>query len=373
MKFLKPLATGLVVAALAAASAARAEPVKIRAAWIVPAANIASIIFAKKELAPHFGKSYVMEPVRYQGTPPMVTALAVGEIEVGVLNFTSLGLGVLNAGMDDLRIISDEFQDGANGRYSNEYFVRADSGIKKVADLKGKVIAVNSTGAAIDIGVRAMLRKAGLEDKRDYTIVEAPFGAMKAMLLDKKADLISLGAPFSFDKELKEKAVRLFDQKDALGPSELGFWVARDGFLKKNKAAMEDFMEDTLRATRWYLDPKNHDEAVKIAADFSKAPPALFQDWLFTQKDYFRDPNLQPNIEGTQKSVDLMHDLGFLKKSIDVKKYVDLSYLEAARARLKSARASARRATGSNRGRRRSTPPPPRRRPRDRSPGSRST
>ena len=373
MNLLKSLATGLVLTAFAVASPARAEPVKIRAAWIVPAANIASIIFAKKELAPHFGVSYVMEPVRYQGTPPMVTALAVGEIEVGVLNFTSLGLGVLNAGMDDLRIIADEFQDGANGRYSNEYFVRADSGIKTVADLKGKVIAVNSTGAAIDIGVRAMLRKAGLEDKRDYTIVEAPFGAMKAMLLDKKADLISLGAPFSFDKELKEKAVHLFDQKDALGPSELGFWVARDAFLKKNKAAVEDFMEDTLRATRWYLDPKNHDEAVKIAADFSKAPPALFQDWLFTQKDYFRDPNLQPNIESTQKSVDLMRDLGFLKQTIDVKKYVDLSYLEAARARHKSALASARPATGSNRGRRRSTPPPLQRRPRDQSPGWRST
>ena len=332
---LRSILTGAALAAFCLTSGANAEPLKIRAAWIVPASNIASILFAKKELAPHFGKSYVMEPVRYQGTPPMVTALAVGEIEVGLLNFTSLGLGVQNAGMDDLRIVADEFQDGAGDGYSNEYFVRKDSGIKSPADLKGKVIAVNSTGAVIDVGMRAMLRKSGLEDKRDYTVVEAPFGAMKGMLLDKKADLVSLGAPFSFDKELLEKATPLFRQKDSLGPSELGFWVMRDGFLKKNKAAVVDFLEDTLRATRWYLDPKNHDEAVKIAADFSKAPPAMFQDWLFTKKDYYRDPNLEPNIAGTQKDVDMLKDLGYLKQSFEVKKYVDLSYLQEARARLK--------------------------------------
>ncbi len=329
------LVTSLAAAAVLATNAVHADPVKIRVAWIVPASNIASILFVKKDLAPHFGKSYTMEPVRYQGTPTMVSALAIGEIEVGLLNFTSLGLGVVNAGMDDLRIFADEFQDGAQGRYSNQYFVRADSGVKSPADLKGKIVAVNTTGAVIDIGVRAMLRKSGLEEKRDYTIIEAPFGAMKGLLLDKKADMISLGAPFSFDKQLRDNATVLFTQRDALGPSELGFWVARDAFLKQNKAAVVDFLEDTLRATRWYLDPKNHDEAVNIAATFSKAPPALFADWLFTQKDYFRDPNLQPDIAGTQKSVDLMRDLGFLNQSIDVQKHTDLSYLDEARQRLK--------------------------------------
>jgi sulfonate transport system substrate-binding protein len=335
MKALKSTLAGLALATLALGSPASADPVKIRAAWIVPASNIASILFTKKELAPHLGKSYDFEPVRYQGTPNMVTGLAVNEIEVGLLNFTSLGLGVQNAGLEDLRIVADEFQDGAAGRYSNEYFVRKDSGIKTVADLKGKIIAVNTVGAVIDVGMRAMLRKAGLEDKRDYTVVEAPFGAMKGLLLDKKADLVATGAPFSFDKELREKATPLFAQKDSLGTAELGFWVMREPFLKANKAAVVDLLEDTMRATRWYLDPKNHDEAVKIASDFAKAPPALFADWLFTQKDYYRDPELQPNIEGTQKNIELLHDLGFLKTTFEVKKYVDLSYLEEARKRLK--------------------------------------
>ena len=120
-----------------------------------------------------------------------------------------------------------------------------------------------------------------------------------------------------------------------MGPSELGFWVARQAFIQKNRAAVLDFLEDTLRATRWYLDPANHDEAVKIAADFSKAPPALFSDWLFTKKDYYRNPNLIPNLDALQANVDLQRDLGFFKGQIDVRKYTDLSLVEEAAKRLK--------------------------------------
>src|SRR6185437_9133061 len=63
-----------------AASAANAEPVKIRNSWVAPVTNWASILLEKKDLAKHMGKSYVMEPVRYAGTPPMVTALANNEL-----------------------------------------------------------------------------------------------------------------------------------------------------------------------------------------------------------------------------------------------------------------------------------------------------
>ena len=331
-KLLTGVAT--IAALLVSAAAAQADPVKIRLAWIVPAANIAPILFAKEGIAKNLGKTYTLEPVRFQGTPPMITALAVNEIEIGLLGYSSFGLAIQNAGMDDLRIFADEFQDGATGGYSNEFMVRADSTIQKVEDLKGKVLATNATGSAVDIAMRAMLRKAGLEDKRDYTVVEAGFGAMKAMLGDKKVELIPAVTPFSFDAELRKNARTLFTQRDAMGVSELGVWVAHDAFLKKNQAAVTDFLADAMAATRWYLDPKNHDEAVKIASDFAKAPPALFAEWLFTKKDYYRDPSLLPNVAAFQANMDLQRELGFLNTKIDVKQYVDTTLVQAAAKRL---------------------------------------
>ena len=100
--------------------------------------------------------------------------------------------------------------------------------------------------------MRAMLRKNGLEDKRDYTVIEAPFPTMRAMLGEKKVDMIPAVLPFAYDPELRKIGRTLFTQRDAIGVTDMIVWAARKPFLDKNRAAMVDFMEDTLRITRWY-------------------------------------------------------------------------------------------------------------------------
>src|SRR5271169_395927 len=123
--------------------AARAAPVKIRGAWVAPLANLASVWLQKKDLAVHFGQSYVYESVRYAGTPPMITAIANNELEIGNLAFSTLPIAIENAGMDDIRVVSDDFQDGVAGYVSNDFEVLADGPVKKPEDLKGKVVATN--------------------------------------------------------------------------------------------------------------------------------------------------------------------------------------------------------------------------------------
>ena len=333
MRLMKLMLASLCALALTGAAAAQ-TPVKIRVAWVAPVSNWASILLEKKDLAQHLGKSYVMEPVRFAGTPPMITALATGELEVANLAYSTLALAIQNAGIDDLRIIADEFRDGAPGYYSQEYFVLKDGPIKQAADLKGKVVATNAVGSAVDVATRAMLRKSGLEDKRDYTVIEAPFPTMRAMIAEKKVDLVPGVLPFSLDPELRKIATPLFRQSDAIGVTQMIVWAARKSFTDKNHAAMVDFMEDTLRIVRWYLDPANQKEAAEIAARITKQPLERF-GWLFTKADYYRDPNMLPDLDALQRNVDMTRDLGFVKQSLDVKKYTDLSIVEEAAKRLK--------------------------------------
>jgi NitT/TauT family transport system substrate-binding protein len=326
---------GLIVPALFGALPASAQqPVKIRVSWVAPVSNWASIMLEKKDLARHLGKTYTMEPVRYAGTPPMVTALANGELEVANLAYSTLAIAIKNAGIDDLRVIAHEFRDGAPGRYTHEYLVLADGPIKSAQDLKGKVVASNAAGSAVDVAMRAMLRKNGLEDKRDYTVLETPFPTMRAMLAEKKVDLIPGVLPFSLDPELRKIARPLFRQRDAIGETEMIIWAVRKPFIDKNRAAMVDFMEDSLRIVRWYLDPVNQQAAAEIAAKVTKQPVDRF-GWLFTQKDYYRDTNMLPNLEALQKNLDMTTDLGFVKGKVDVTKHVDLSIVKEAAARLK--------------------------------------
>jgi sulfonate transport system substrate-binding protein len=325
----------IVMAALCAAwfaAAANAEPLKITEGWVAPG-NWASIWLQKKDLAKHFGKSYVLEPVHYQGTPPMVTALANNQVAIANLAYSTLGIAIENAGLSDLRIICDEFQDGTPGYYSQEFMVLKDSPIKKVEDLKGKVVATNAEGSAVDVAMKAMLHKHGLEPNRDYTVVEAPFPAMRPMLAEHKVDLIPAVLPFSYDPALQSIARDLYTARDALGVSDFVVWVARKPFIDKNRAALVDFMEDTLRITRWYEDPANHQAAMQILGDLVKRPPSIFS-WAFTHRDVYHDPNLMPNLAALQKNVDMTHELGFTRGSFDVKKYSDLSIVEEAAKRL---------------------------------------
>ena len=160
-----------------------ADPVKIRTSYVVPVANWASLLPAKADLMTHLNKTYTLDVTRFQGTPPMITALASDQLDIGDLAYSSFALAMQNAGLTDLRIISDDFQDGVPGYYTDQYFVMNDSAIKTVEDLKGKVLATNAAGSAVDIAMRAMLRKHHLNDKTDVTIVEAAFPNMRQMLV----------------------------------------------------------------------------------------------------------------------------------------------------------------------------------------------
>jgi sulfonate transport system substrate-binding protein len=324
----------IAIAMLGVAPASAQQPVKIRVSWVAPVSNWASIMLEKKELAKHLGKSYTMEPVRFAGTPPMVTALASGELEVANLAYSTLAIAIQNAGMADIKVIAHEFRDGVAGRYTHEYLVLADGPVKSVADLKGKVIGTNAAGSAVDVATRAMLRKAGLEDKRDYTVLEAPFPTMRAMLAEKKVDMIPGVLPFSLDPELRKIARPVFSQREAIGETEMIIWAVRGPFIDKNRAALVDFMEDSLRIVRWYLEPANQKEAAEIAAKVTKQPAERFS-WLFTQKDYFRDPNMLPNLDALQKNLDMTTDLGFVQAKVDLAKHVDLSIVKEAAARIK--------------------------------------
>jgi NitT/TauT family transport system substrate-binding protein len=322
------------VCTLMLAGAANAEPLKIRGAWVAPVANWFSIWTQKKDLARHFGQSYVFESVHYAGTPPMITAIANNQLEIGDLAYSTLPIAVGNAGMDDIRVIADEFQDGAPGYRDDTFEVLADGPIKTVENLKGKVVATNAIGSGVDVAMRAMLRKHGLEANRDYTIIEAPFPAMRAMLAEKKVALIPAVMPFALDPQLRKIARPLFTVHDAIGLSQFIMWTARKSFIDANRAALVDFMEDSMRIEHWYLDPNNHAAAAAIASQLTKAPPERF-GWLFTKQDYYRNPTMAPALDALQRNVDMTRDLGFVKASVNIKTHSDLSLIEEAAKRLK--------------------------------------
>ena len=329
----------VMVAALSLALAARAasaDPVHLRIGWVSGSSDVPLIMIGPTAMAPHQGVSYVLEATHFQGSPPQITALAAGEIDFVGFGFSSLPTAVFNAHMTDLRVIADMFQDGAPGWYSNEFLVLKDGPIHALGDMKGHVAATNAAGSAVDMVLRAIFRKNGLEPNRDVTILEAAFGNMPAMLREHKVDLVPGTRLTNGDPAVRAYAKTLFTQKDAIGRGQMAVLTARQGFLDKNRAAVVDYLEDTLRELHWFADPANHAAAVKIYADFTKIPAAQFDPWLYvTGEDYYHDPAGQPDLDALQGNIDTMHSLGFTKETLDIRQYTDLSYVNEAAARLK--------------------------------------
>jgi NitT/TauT family transport system substrate-binding protein len=126
----------------------------------------------------------------------------------------------------------------------------------------------------------------------------------------------------------------LFNPAHSFGPVQITAWTARAGFLEKSRAAMVDFMEDVIRSIRWYIDPKNHTEAVAVVAAYTKQQPEQI-DFVFTPHQFYRDPNGEPNLAALQSNLDTQQDWGLLDYKLDIHKYADLSIVKEAAARLK--------------------------------------
>jgi NitT/TauT family transport system substrate-binding protein len=317
---------------LMAAAPLKAAPVEIRMAYGGVPGVISPLLFLKPEILKHYGKSYTVKSTFIRATSIAMQGLASGDFDLSYMSFTSLASAIINGGLD-IKVISDITKWGSHGHQSVEMIVKADSGINSAADLKGKVLAVTAKGTGFHYALLAHLRKAGLKPS-DYTIAEVGRPAMDPALREGRVDLIVTAAPFLFVTEKKGGVKRLFTPEDAMGEVQSLVMVGRTSFLKEHPDVIKDFLEDYILGLRWFLDPKNHEEAVQLTAAFTKLPRKIFEDFAFTKQDFYRSPTATPDIKALQSNIDLMQELGVIKQKVDVNPYVDLSYLNAAKKRL---------------------------------------
>lgn len=324
-----------VVAAFVAAAlqpAFATETLKI--GWIAVPPSLVPILSSEPTLATNLGKTYTIETTRFAGSSAMITALATGDVDMAELAYASFGLAIQNAHMSDLRIIADLTEDGVDGYLSNGFYVLKDGPIKTIEDLKGKTVATNTIGSGTDIGIRTMLRRHGLEAKRDYTVIEADYGHMITVLSEHKADMITTSSTVATDPMLDQIARPLFHMRDAMGVTQSLLRAARAGVIAQKRAAFVDYFTDEMRVLRYFQDPAHHAEAVDIVAAFNKQPRKVLDPWLYTAKDGYHNRDEIPNLEAMRGNLAVQKQAGFLDMDIDPAKYADLSLVHDAAARL---------------------------------------
>ncbi len=306
------------------------EPLKVRINWSVTPSHLTPLIpLIPKEVYKHYGKSYVVEASRMQGTGPALTALASGELDVGAISYQGFALGIVNAKLNAMAI-ADVLQDHPP-HASDAFWVRKDSDIHKVEDLKGKRVAVNARGSGVDAGVRVMLLKHGMKEN-DYQIVEIRFPAMLPALESKRVDLAFLVNPFDFLAEKAGKFRELFSLRDAMGTQVTVVWVANESYIKAHRAALVDLLEDQILMRRWLA--KHPDQMAALLSKLTKQPAKNFASWVMTEKDAaYHSPDMTFDVPTLQQNVNTLVQLKSLPHSFPVAEHVDLSLAKEAAAR----------------------------------------
>jgi NitT/TauT family transport system substrate-binding protein len=280
-----------------------------------------------------FFKEFGVEPelVYFQAAAPIATALAAGQLDVGATGLTAATYNIVLGG-EKLWIVADKGREWPDHRLT-AIVVQKDlyeAGVRGIASLKGKRIAVTQLGSTFHYQLGNILEKEGMSLK-DVTIV--PLQAMPAALealKGKQVDAVVLPQPFPGRAEA-DGFGRIIAWAGDLFP-----WQIATVFYSKkfaaDRARAVSFMKGYVKSSRHYFDAvlagktgAAYEEVVGITARYTGAPAPVI-----TLGFPYQDRSGRLWVEDIGRQMTWWQRHGFIKSTIPLKDIVDTSFLEAA-------------------------------------------
>lgn len=199
-------------------------------------------------------------PVLFRSGPTAMQALVSGSIQFS----TGFGTGTraAMAGAPVKGII------GFNNKPAFILYGRRESGIRSIADIKGKKLAVTGVGSTTDYAARAILTHNHIDPDKEVSILAVGSESVFAALQKGAVDAAILWAP-GFAIAEKLGMVRLQSLADIIELPGSGV-VVSDQLIKENPLLIKKFLRGTVKGFHYVHDPKNKDEIVSsITKDFS--------------------------------------------------------------------------------------------------------
>ena len=280
-----------------------------------------------------FFKEFGVEPelVYFQAAAPIATALAAGQLDVAATGLTAATYNIVLGG-EKLWIVADKGREWPDHRLTAIVVHRDlyEAGLRTVAGLKGKRIAVTQLGSTFHYQLGNILEKDRMSLK-DVTIV--PLQAMPAALealKGKQVDAVVLPQPFPGRAEA-DGFGRVLAWAGDLFPWQIATVFYAKKFAADTPRAVR-FMKGYVKSSRHYYDAvlagkggAAYDEVVAITARYTGAPPAVI-----TLGFPYQDRSGRLWVEDIGRQMGWWQRHGFIKSTIPLKDIVDTSFLEAA-------------------------------------------
>src|SRR5215212_10125518 len=264
----------------------------------------------------------------------LITAMVSGDVDGAAGGFGPAQMNAVNQGVLDVRLIAPMHSE--KPPVGTPLVVRKslwdDGSVRTVADLKGRRMAINSKGSAVEYWFYAALGQGGLTPN-DVDVVVLPFQDAIAAMANGAVDGALIGEPDVTRAERDGTIVRLTE--DFVDDIQVTAVYFKTAFLNEHREAMQRFLAAYLHGARdlegaGYRDPAN----IEILAKYTKTPA----DILAVARTPYHDPDGRVHVEDFQKLQDFFVQQGVVKTPIDINAIVDPSYAEAARQLLASGR-----------------------------------
>jgi NitT/TauT family transport system substrate-binding protein len=285
-----------------------------------------------------FFKEFGVDPelVFFQAAAPIATALAAGQLDVGATGLTAALYNIVLGG-EKLWIVADKGREWPGYPLTAIVVQKelADSGLKSIADLRGKRIGVTQLGSTFHYQLGNVLEKHGLTLSDVRIVPLQAMGAALEALKGKQVEAIVLPQPFPGRAEAEG-----FGKVLAWGGDLFPWQIATifySGTFAGDRTRAVNFMKGYVKASRYYHDAvlvqkdgrivpgKNYEEVVAITARHVGAPPAVIRLGF-----PYQDRSGRLWTADIEKQMTWWQKHGFMKSVLPLKQIVDTSFLEAA-------------------------------------------
>ena len=219
----------------------------------------------------------------------------------------------------------------------NEFMVRPEIGT--IADIRGKVVAVDAPNTAYALVAKKILKNNGLIEGRDYTVRPLGGTAQRSAAMASNPELVAGIVNLPFSITVREKGLKsLGRSRDLIGPYQATAAFVMRPWAQANGDALERYIAAYVESLRIAMDPVNRAADAAALATHLRLDPKVAEETigLLMIPGFGLAPDARLDMDGFRTVLALRAEIegqwGGKPPAPD--KYLDLGYYDRALKRL---------------------------------------
>lgn len=246
-----------------------------------------------------------------------VAAFIAGEVDFADMNTTQAIIAASKGA--PFKIVASMF------RTKGAFHLIGSPSINRIEDLKGKKVGVGQFGTGMDVYVRVILKKHGIDPEKDVTLVaNGSHQQAYASLESGQVDATIIHQPFVVIAEERGVGKLLARGWDYLPTFHTGVLVASDSLIQNHPDIVKKLVETYFKANEY---AKSHiDELLDFGSRYMNVDRNILKKALESEMEIWENkPEL--DLKALDDTQNIQMELGFQDQKYDIEKVIDTRFL----------------------------------------------